>query len=57
MTKLIPIVVKKSRLHNTFKYWGGILNPEQKYYTRRVTSKTNPINQLRTIVNDEVLRP
>jgi hypothetical protein len=46
---VIPVVVKRSRVHNTFKYWGGLLNPNKKYYTRKLTSKTNPLPTLNTI--------
>jgi hypothetical protein len=46
---LIPVVVKKSKLKNSFPYWGGLLNPDARYYVRKVTSKNNPQQQLETI--------
>lgn len=41
--KLIPVVVRLSRLQSTFKYRGGLLNPDAQYYVRRTTGNHNPM--------------
>jgi len=52
MTILIPVVFKHSRIHSSFKYWGGVLNPNKQYYTRRVTGNVNPIKLLHDMVKE-----
>ena len=49
---LVAVVFKKSRIHSSFKYWGGVLNPNKQYYTRRVTGNANPMNLLKDIVKE-----
>ena len=42
---MITVIVKSSRIHHHFKFWGGLLNPQKHYYTRKMEAKN--INQLR----------
>lgn len=49
MVRLVSVVVKKGKLKASFPFWGGLLNPAAAYYVRRVTSKTNPQQELNTI--------
>jgi hypothetical protein len=42
--KLVPVLVKKSRLHSRHKYQGGVLNPDavngKGYYVRRLVGQS-----------------
>lgn len=51
--KLVSVVIKRGRLKASIPFWGGVLNPQQKYYVRRVTSKTNPLAHL-NVVKEEL---
>lgn len=38
--KIVTVLVKRSRINNHHKFWGGLLNPAKKYYTRKVEANT-----------------
>jgi hypothetical protein len=38
--KLVTIIIKRSRITNHHKFWGGVLNPNKQYYTRKVEAQT-----------------
>lgn len=53
MTQLIPVVVKRSRLSGvSFKYWGGVLNPQAHYYVQKIATKSFPLTKLQEIVHE-----
>lgn len=44
--RLIPVVVKRSRLSHSHKFWGALLHKERKQYINHQFTSQNPLEKL-----------